>query len=278
MRSCGRILIAVTLMVASGTAAAAQQARVIGRVLMHDTQAEPVAGATVRLGEAIVTTDQHGRFVVAGVSPGKQRLTVEMIGYAARTENVELAPDRTTEVVIALSRQPVELTPVTIIVRSPLLEENGFYERKLSSGLSGRWITRDEIEKRNPTVLTDLFRDVSGSRVHDLGIGARVIRFNRTGPGGLLGPRAGRDARENRILRLPGCQPQLYIDGRRHADTTVNGEALIFDFNVVNPMIIEAVEIYVGNAPVEFRSEGCGVVLIWTRRGEQREGGRFQGE
>jgi hypothetical protein len=240
--------------------------RIVGRVVANEGN-EPIAGAVVRVGSTQYTTDQRGQFLIPLLASVPIEMTVEMIGYAARTDSLKPSAG-TNDVLIRLSRSPVRLPPLSVSVRSAWLEETGFYERRLEAGISGHFIDRAQIEKRNPTFLTDLFFGVPGTKVHTLGMSQRVVQFSRSESGGLSRPQ-GQDERVRRLMNLPGCQPYVYLDGRRHADILETGRSLVLDFNIINPDAIEAVEVYVGAAtPPQFRNEnGCGVLLIWTRRG-----------
>jgi hypothetical protein len=231
--------------------------RLLGRVLGPDGRS-PVVGASVKLNNASAVTDQRGQFSISPAPSGRHLVQFEMLGYQPRADSVTLPDGETVELEVRLAQKAIELPPVTVTVRSQWLGENGFYTRKTE--VPGRFITRTEIDKKNPTGLTDLFHDVSGAKVHRIGIGKTEIRFNRTqlGEMGSLPPK---------LRRIPGCQPLVYLDGRPHYDRLEGGFKLVDDFNIVNPAIIEAIEIYVGNTPIEFRGEGCGAIVIWTRRG-----------
>jgi hypothetical protein len=117
-----------------------------------------------------------------------------------------------------------------------------FYDRK-SRGF-GYFITRDEIEKRNPMNLSDMMRMVPGAKLIPMtGTNQATLRFSRA--------QIGRD-----------CPPQYWVDGVKAYD--LNIDDLI-------PSDVEGIEIYPGAStiPPQFNTrEGttiCGVVLIWTR-------------
>ena len=229
--------------------------RLLGRVLGLDGRA-PVVGASVKLNNATAVTDQRGQFSISPAPSGRHLVQFEMLGYQTRTDSVTLPDGETVELEVRLSQKAIELPPITVTVRSQWLNENGFYTRKTE--VPGRFITSTEIDKKNPTMLTDLFRDVSGAKVHRQGIGKMQIRFTRSQLGGLDRPQR---------RGLPGCEPLVYLDGRPHYDRLEGGIKTVDDFNIINPAVIEAIEIYVGNTPIEFRGEGCGAIVIWTRRG-----------
>ena len=154
----------------------------------------------------------------------------------------------------------MELAPleVTVTPRNRWLSLQGFYERRIESGLSGSYITRQDIERRNTDMITDLIDDFAGVRVIHSGPGKRTIRFNR-GHG--------------------NCEPDLYVDGalyRASSPSMLTDGGIswresgnkVDDFNMVSANQIEAVEVYVGAAtPIQFtNANGCGVVLMWLRR------------
>ncbi len=231
--------------------------RLVGKVLRGEGR-QPMAGVSVRVYGSTAITNRLGTFLISPAPSGRHPVQFEMIGFQTRIDSVTITEGRTTDVEVRMSEKAIELPPVTVTIRSAFLERNGFYDRMNDRGISARFITHDEIERRNPTIFTDLFRDVPGAKVHYLGLGRSVIRFTRSEPKAL----------ENyRSPGPPGCVPIVYIDGRLHLDRREEGKPMVDDFNLVSTMAIEAVEIYVGNTPIEFRGEGCGAILIWTRRG-----------
>jgi TonB family protein len=110
----------------------------------------------------------------------------------------------------------------------------------------GHFISRDQIEKRNPVNMTDMFRMVPGARVESRGF-RTMVRF--------------RGAR---------CAPLTWLDGT----PLYAGE---FDLDSLDPRSMEGIEIYSGPAgvPAEFQgnrqmSSSCGTVILWSRQGELR--------
>ena len=129
-----------------------------------------------------------------------------------------------------MSAQPIELEPIEVVVRSRILERNGFYQR----GHLGYQLTRTEIEARNPIVTTSLLRTRMGVGVIEGTFGPPIVR-----------------GRAN-------CRLLIYLDGLR----------IDWDFNTIPPEWLEGMEVikepYV---PPQYFSGGCGVVLIWMTRG-----------
>ena len=103
----------------------------------------------------------------------------------------------------------------------------------------GRYVTRQDIEKRNPATLPDAMRMVPGVRVECRSGSICAIRLARA-------PR--------------GCNPAFFMDGIP-SDPAIAYLTPITD--------VEGVEIYSGPADTPPELEGprarCGVIAIWTR-------------
>jgi hypothetical protein len=192
-----------------------------------------------------VVTDSVGLFRFALDGAGSYGLRAERLGYAATSVSV-VQVERAEEVEIQLKMgvEAIPLEPLVVVTRRPerLGRLGEFYDRLEWMGKlgTGRFITREQIEARNPSETTDLFRTVPGLRV----TGSRNVVVTRAGA---------------------GCPPAVYIDGMlitRDARSSIN------DF--VAPQVIEGVEIYRGasEVPPQYHDRaGCGAILIWTRRG-----------
>ena len=122
--------------------------------------------------------------------------------------------------------------------------------RKLHGG--GHYIDRDAIERRNPIRTEDLFRTVPGLRLVPSGSFDYSIVSTRGGSG-----------------FNSECSPDFYLDGAKiTVDASIGGGL------PVNPTELYGIEVYSGpgTAPAQYMGGGnsCGVVLLWTRRGENR--------
>jgi hypothetical protein len=143
---------------------------------------------------------------------------------------------------------PIVLDALRVSVerRNRRLERSGYFQRRDYSP-GGFFVEREEIEKRNPIFLTDLFRRALGFRVVPTdGFGNTVV-----------------SRRAIITFQSPGnCVPAIYLDGMQ-----VEG---ILD-HIVHPDDVEAIEAYAGISQIPSRWLGfhsaCGVVVIWTRRG-----------
>jgi len=220
-----------------------------GRVVDHAT-GEALYGAAVSLasgpggtpGLGTRVTGEDGRFLFRPVPPGTYNLTVTLLGYRTLREPMPVEGQTDLQVVLKLAVSPVEMDPIEVVGERQLRGPMADFERRRQRGI-GTYITREEIEARNPYVLTDLLRMVPGLRVV---------------PGGPFGEQA---------IRLRGnCQPEIIVDGVR---TTIGNDI----DHVLPPMDVEAVEVYRGaELPVQFGNNSCGAIVVWTRRPEDTGG------
>ncbi len=183
-----------------------------------------------------------------------------MLGYQTRRDSISILPGRTQDITVALSTKAIELQPVVVSVRSRWLEDNGFYERRMS-GMAPRVLTAAELERRGRSTLTEVFGEIPSIRVFSVGSGnssvRRIVRF-MSGEGGL----------SSRNSRIPGCEPALFIDGRRYQDRmTASPSGVIDSWDVIPPIAIEAIEIFRGGGAPMMYNDNCGSILIWTKRG-----------
>lgn len=228
------------------------RSRIIGRVVEMET-GSPVEGAEITLSEAsgVQVTDARGRFEFDQVGAGMLHLSISFLGRAPVEDSVDLAGGATVELDIQLAVKPVEMDSMIILAtpRNPYLEDMGFFRRR-EMGYNVRQISRELIEERAPRNLGDLLLSVPGVRV-DFG-----------GPGGFR-------VRMQRVVRLDasgdsGCVPAVFLD-----DVPVEVGWLMN----IPPDRVDGIEVFSGvNAPIQY-NDPCGVILVWTRRGEAGGGG-----
>ena len=201
-------------------------------------------------------TDHAGRFAFRVRQGAGYRLHATRIGYLAADSSVQIPRDRrTVPVEFRMVAQPVGLEAVDVVARarSPAVL-NGF-EARQRTGM-GHYLTRDDLDRMRPALVTDALARVPGVRLESGGGSSfhRRIRMART------------SARGN-------CPVQVFIDGlllnrgtSRMRDVQGSG---VDDVVAVND--VEGIEVYRGlsSVPAEFLNENsrCGVVVIWTRRG-----------
>lgn len=201
-------------------------------------RARPIEGATVTLADgAMAVTNAEGRAEFNGLQSRLARLEVEMIGYATRTEPVTLHPDRTTAVDVEMTIEAVPLRPLRVEVRSRFLEVNGVY-RRMDQGRVMHLLTKRAIEERGSARISDAFSHVPGLKID-------------------------RESTYRSVLMAPSnCPLAVYVDGIPFG-VDIEGSVNI---DQIPPDWVELAEVYWGNrAPIEYRGNACGVVLIWTR-------------
>jgi len=245
----GDLTVAWIVLMAAATPgwSGAQQGRPSGGVItgrvIDSADGRPLAGTEVSLDDASIRaiTDENGTFRLTGVAGGAHVLRARRIGYRERSDSLRVPPGVLVDVTMALSTEAIELEELVVVLRSPTLARHGFYARQ-RQGYGGSFVDRLEIEKRNPDSVTDLFRNMPGLRVVWGGIyGSRVFINQRV---------------TFRDDGMPGCEPDLWLDGIRSTMTT---------YDLMRVEEIEGIEVYSGSsAPGKFNSI-CGTVVIWTR-------------
>lgn len=219
--------------------------RIIGRIREAET-ARPVLGAEVTLSgvRGFQVTGSDGRFEFPSVPQGFTTLSIRRMGREPMTDELEVSGSETLELDIRLVPDPVELDPmvVTVTRRNSYLEDMGFYQR-IERGYSGQHVSRESIEERDPRTLADVFQAIPGLRVAYDGLGQFTVLVTRS----------------IRFSSGDGCVPQLMID---------DVPSDIGWLEDIPPHRIAGIEFYGGvNAPLRYNNP-CGVILIWTRRGD----------
>lgn len=215
----------------------------LGGIVLEADTGRPLVGAAIHVsGLAHGTTGADGRFILYDLPAGTHRIVIAYRGRDAPERSLELAAGRHTDVRIVLTlsagpppddRDPIPLPPLDIRVDRPDLpgKLRPFYHR-LEAG-RGAFITREDIEARDPRQISDMLREVAGIRVSG----------SWPNPG---------------ISTVRGCGLGVWIDGL---------PAPGFRVDDMPPADVAGVEIYTGPSvtPVQFRRVGgCGALVIWT--------------
>ncbi|HWC73332.1 MAG TPA: carboxypeptidase-like regulatory domain-containing protein [Gemmatimonadales bacterium] len=202
----------------------------------------PLFGGRVSVREGPSTmVDADGGYILRGVAPGTQWVTVQAIGRTPVGQAVDFHQGDTTSLDVALPPLAVTLSPVRVTGQAaPTRQLQGFEERQ-RLGL-GYFRSEQELQ-------------AAGSLRGALGT-LPTVRFAR-GAG-----------HSDFIVMLPNpgvngrgyCTAALYIDG------------FVSDYSqlqVYHPDDLVGVELYprASSAPVQYQSvsSGCGVLLIWTK-------------
>jgi hypothetical protein len=228
----------------SDTAGSRQgKALVSGRVTFAGGQ--PAAGSRVEIvgSNATGVTNEKGEFSLSGAPSGTQMLLVRHLGWTPREVPVDLSTAKPQRVAVQLQKFVPVMDPVVVTARSrKALESVGFTQRQ--RGGMGKYITGEEIARRNPIYLSDVLRTVPGL----------TVRMNGTQPE-IVSTRGN-------SLTNSGCVNYI-VDGMRF--TSVSGDANEF----VNPREVAGIEVYDGAlTPGEFSDAGgraCTTIVIWTK-------------
>ena len=239
-----RLCIPVLLLPALTFQASAQSVGAISGIV-RDSAGAPIAGVEIVVLTTHVATrsDSVGAFRFAAIPTGRREMLFRRFGLAPKSIGADVVTGQTTSLVVVLAPFATEIEGMTVeemAHRHRALSD--FYDR-MSRGF-GHFITRDQIEKRNPMNLSDMMRMIPGARLIPSRVGGTAtLRFARA--------TMGRD-----------CPPQYWVDGVK---------AWAFNIDDIIPSDVEGIEIYPGasSIPAQFNTrEGttiCGVVVIWTR-------------
>lgn len=182
-------------------------------------------------------TSSNGQFVFENLEAASFQLSARRLGYHPGTLTARLdSGSNISGLRIVLTPLAVELHQVVAAETEQRLRE--FNNRKAHGGLA-RFIDRAEIVKRDPLFLSDMIRRIPGASV-------------RASPTRGFG----------NIVRIRGCQPTVWIDGKRLRNVEID--------EITDPDAVAGLEVYNSSAgvPIEYTdpiSNMCGAILIWTR-------------
>jgi hypothetical protein len=229
--------------------AAPLHAQVIRGLLLDAASGAPIRqGRLSLLGDDRATLDRgesdgEGRFVLQLPGEGEYRIRAEHDGHRTATSNPIRAVHGDTIVVeFRLSVRAILLSPLVVTAPSRGMRTGlaGYYGRLASPNRMGRFVTREQIERRHPSFASDLLRGVAGVRVIPRGVGG------------------------SSMVLLRECEPRLYLDGIRVHLPNVGID------EIVTPLDLEGIEVYGSSAevPVELGGSNlnCGAIALWTRR------------
>ena len=239
-----RLIVPVLLLPALASSASAQSVGAISGTV-RDSAGVPISGVEVVLLQrpGAVYSDSLGVFRFANVPSGKRALHFRRLGFEPKSLDANINDGQTLGIKVVLDPFATEIEGMTVeeLTRKRQLLSD-FYDR-MSRGF-GHFITREQIEKRNPMNLSDMMRMIPGARLVPLaGSNQSTLRFNRA--------QIGHD-----------CPPQYWVDGVKTYNLNIDD---------IVPSDVEGIEIYPGasTVPPQFKTRECtticGVVIIWTR-------------
>jgi hypothetical protein len=242
--ACVRRCFPVLLLPAFAASASAQSVGAISGTV-RDSVGTPIPGVEVVMlqQKGAVHSDSLGVFRFANIPAGKHALHFRRLGFTPKSVDADISEGRTLALSIVLDVAATEIEGMTVEEMARKRQLLADYYDRLSRGF-GHFVTREQIDKRNPMNLSDMMRMVPGAVLIPARVGSQsVLRFSRaTG------------ARD--------CPPQYWVDGVKAYNLNIDD---------IVPGDVEGIEIYPGasTVPPQFNTrEGttiCGVVLIWTR-------------
>jgi hypothetical protein len=190
-----------------------------------------------------------GGFEIKDLPGGSHTVEIRAIGFARKRELVDLDPTKPVELDIKMTKMAAVLPELSVTAKAAA-GQSEFDKRRTSAAGAGHFITREDIDRRNPLRTEDLFRTVAGlSVVPSGGFDYSVVSSRGAGFNGR-------------------CSPDFYVDGAKvTVDPQIGGGI------PVNPHEIYGIEVYSGPAsvPAQFQTQnGCGAIVIWTQRGQAR--------
>ena len=200
--------------------------------------------------ETRTEADDEGRFLLREVAGGSRIVEARAVGFRPAQVQVIVAPGEARRVEITLGDTVQVLAPISV-AGSAYLSTVGFERRRKS--LQGHFLDESDIARTGATRVEEVFRLVPGVQLRPSGMGY-IIEFQR-GQGQITNPALGNY-----------CPPSYYIDG--------NYFPLPPNQTLTLPLVpgeILAIEVYSNlfSAPQQYqrRDSGCGIILIWTKRG-----------
>jgi hypothetical protein len=216
--------------------------QIVGQVLERAERGlADVDVSVVGQDRARTLSNQQGRFTIRDVEPGVVVVRFARIGYAPRSATLVVQAGRTAEVAAIMVVQPIELEPIEVSIRSLDLEREGFYERAARGW--GRHFTPSDLDRLQPTLLSDLLQGrVPGVRLSPLPLGGYALVNRRSS-----------------TFTRGSCNLAIYLDGVQLFEPDVDRIPMEW---------LMAAEVYTGaGTPIQYNPEGCGALLLWTRRG-----------
>lgn len=229
---------------------AGMHAQIVRGVVHIDGSGSPIPAAVLELvdpdGELSdsTVTDSVGRFSMSARREGRYLIRVSHLAFASMARPLELTRGYEINVELRMAPNAIALEPLIVTSRREVpLQYVGFYRRSRSG--FGRFLTREDIERRQPIRTTDLFYVMP--RVHLTQVGSMGNAGSQ-----MITMRAGAGQQ---------CEPAIFVDGMQSLTAQ--------DVNMLMPDDIDGIEIYASPAltPAEFqRNTNCGAILFWLRK------------
>ncbi|HEX2693789.1 MAG TPA: carboxypeptidase regulatory-like domain-containing protein [Gemmatimonadaceae bacterium] len=233
------LLARTVLLPSAGSAARIGNSTVSGMVSLEGSTAN--AGSKVELAGSghVVLTNEKGEFAMRNLPSGTRDLVVRHVGFEPEVVPVDLSSRQDIRITLKLRKSIPALEAVRVLAnKRAALDEVGFTERRKTG--FGYFIGPEKLQLMHARWLTDILQQVPG---------LQVVR------------RANGDGIVSARTPTSRCV-EYYVDGAAYLEVTPG------DINkFVGGHDFAAIEVYEGNAPVEYARAGvsCITILLWTR-------------
>ena len=219
-------------------------------ISVRDSLGRSIAGAELAVEGTSVrgVTDERGELRFSAVRGGPATLRIRRLGFQPATVNVLVDQRVPAAQIVTLARIPQTLAPIVVRGGSNYTGRMaGFYPRR-DLGI-GHFVSRERLERDNPSQLTDVFRRLPGVHITSNRFIRNAVRVRAHGQ---------------------NCWPWVWLDGAPLPTAE-------FDLDFLSPQSIEGIEVYSGisQIPPQFMGSrglgSCGVIVVWSREGERRQ-------
>lgn len=221
-------------------------ARVVGTVRGAAGRAIAGAQVVVRGSTAMATTGEEGAFTLAGVPAGSQTLEARGIGFLPARATVHVrAGDEPTSVSFEMTNLKAYLDTIRVTTTRVFDRDRTGFERRRRTG-AGYFVTRENIERRAPITVSQLFQEIPGIDVLLSTFGYEVRMRGAWGR----------------------CRPDIVLDGMRLSSQSMGQDDPMSLDMLVRPDEVQGIEVYTRDTrvPAEYSSmSGCGAIVVWTR-------------
>jgi hypothetical protein len=282
VRNVARVLASILVWLAAPQALNAQTVR--GTVTAEASGAPLPEVRVTLMGErgdsAAASTNDHGAFLLTGAAAGRFRLRAEHLGYVTTlTDWFEVGAGHEVTVAVRLGQTAVPHEPLRVEARGLLPLHRAQIEERRHLGF-GRFITREDIERRPGVHVAELLQDIPGVRVSNTGHSDLVIQI-RSRSYLYIPQLPPLFERENAFLQFSPCPVIIYVDGVKLTRDFDYRSANVHDirhqmdlnreFLEMSGADVDVIEVYSGAASVPGVFGGtdaeCGVIALWRRRG-----------
>jgi hypothetical protein len=191
----------------------------------------------------VIESDSAGGYRISPIGAGSVRLAARHVGYEPETITVIVHSDAVARADFTLMAVGV-IMPATVVEGDRTRGKMGPFNRRMSRGV-GSFVTRAEIEKRQPASISELLRTLPGVSISQRMAGEpQPVHMQRS---------------VNSSMQAT-CVVHVYVDGQPYPNGNIDDFA---------PLTLEGVEVYrsASEIPADFRTRDatCGLIALWTR-------------